>query len=313
MGIELRMEPAVPAMSWDTFRASAPPFSIALDGYVAAGPRFDDEGPKANFNHHEEVDRLATRATCAQVLMAVRQGLFQRFRDKDGARAVLFANDCDEDVCTAVFIARNHFLAAGTMNPVLNRLVAMEDALDCTAGAYPFPADLPALQELAWVFAPYRQFRVSGGLERRDASAFEGIVVDVSNRMAKHVAGQGDSLPLDVRYEKIGSGHGFTVVKEIGAHARTGMFADGVRAYISVRERSDGRWQYVIGRMSPFVFLDTGLIASAMNQAEGIDPTPQNAPDRWGGGNSIIGSPRIGGSTSSPDRVIEIVNDLVRR
>lgn len=60
-----------------SFKATEP-FSIALDGYVNVGPRFDHEGPRVNFNHHEEVDRLATRATCGQVLMAIRQGLFTR-------------------------------------------------------------------------------------------------------------------------------------------------------------------------------------------------------------------------------------------
>lgn len=304
--IELRMEPETPAMSWDEFKVKAPPFSIALDGYVADAPRYDDLGPRANFNHHEACDRLATRSTCAQVLMAVRQGLFQRFRDKDGVRATLYANDADEDVCTAVYIAQNHFLCAGTMNPVLNRLVSMEDALDCTAGAYPFPSDLPALQELAWVFAPYRQFRLGGGLDKRDPDAFRGIVTDVCHRIGRHVAGQGDRIPLDVRYERIGGGSGFTVVREIGAHARTGMLSDGIRAYVSVRDRADGRWQYVIGRMSPFVFVDTTLIASALNELESC------GSDRWGGGNNIIGSPRVAGSALPPDEVTRVIDEIVR-
>lgn len=303
--IELRMEPATPAMTWDAFLAKAPPFSIAIDGYVADAPKFEPSRPVANFNHHEQVDRLATRATCAQMLMAVRQGLFRRFRDGDGARAIIYANDCDEDVCTAYFIAENHYLAQGTMNPVLNRLVSMEDALDCTAGAYPFPADLPTLQELAWVFAPYRQFRLSGGLEKRNADAFRGVVTDVCNRMARHVAGRGDKIPLDTKYERIGGGPGYAIVKEIGAHARTGMFGDGVQAYVSVRERNDGRFQYVIGRMSPFVFVDTTRIADRLNSEEAV------GDDRWGGGNNIIGSPRVAGSRLTPDQVAKLVDEVL--
>jgi len=307
MSIEIKMEPTTPPMSWDDFVVKTPKFSIALDGFVSTGPKFDESGPRANMNHHEDVDRLATRATCAQALMAVRQGLFQKFRDKDGAKAIIYANDCDEDVCTSVFILKNHYLATNTMNPALNRLVAMEDALDSTAGAYPFPGDLPALQELAWVFSPYRQFRMSGGLEKRNAEAFIEIVTDVCNRISKHIVGQGSSIPLDLRYDRIDSGKDYVVVKEIGAHSRTGMFSDGIRAYVSVKERQDGRWQYTIGRMSPFVFIDTSLIANAMNLEECNDSN-----DRWGGGNSIIGSPRISGSSLPPKKVIEIINSLVK-
>lgn len=304
--IALRMEPGV-VKSWDAFMQEAPPFSIAVDGYVSAGPRFDAKGPRLNLNHHEEVDRLATRSTSGQALMTVRQGLFTRFRDVDGSCATVYANDCDEDVCTAVFVLRHHYLAVGSMNPALNRLVALEDALDCTAGAYPFPADLPALQELAWIFAPYRQFRMSGGLERQQPDAYAGVVFDVHHRIGKYVAGQGERIPLDTRYERLRSGTGYTVVKEIGAHARTAMFADGIQAYLSVRERGDGRLHCVIGRLSPFVFVDTSLIADALNRVEDLTTS-----DRWGGGSSIIGSPRIAGSALSLDRIVEVIEEIVR-
>lgn len=303
--IHLRMEPSTPPMSWENFLKNSPPFSIALDGYVSAGPRFDPKGPRLNINHHEEVDRLATRSTCAQLLMLIRQGLFSRFRNESGATAILYANDCDEDVCTSVFLARNAVLVESTMNPAINRLVAMEDCLDCTAGAYPFPPDLESLQELAWVFAPYRQFRMSGGLERRKADEFSGIVTDVCHRIIAYMLGRGQVIALDTRYETLDVRKGFTVVREVGSHARTGMFADGIRAYVSVRERADGRWQYTIGRMSPFVFIDTVELAEALNTAEGC------TTDRWGGGNNIIGSPRVGGSTLTPKQVSEIITSLL--
>lgn len=42
-----------------------------------------DEGPRANFNHHEGVSRLETRATCGQVLLAIRMGLQRNVRPTD--------------------------------------------------------------------------------------------------------------------------------------------------------------------------------------------------------------------------------------
>ena len=179
MSIELYVDPEVSGKSWQEFLSSCMRFSAALDGYVNVGPRFDATKMVVNFNHHEEVDRLATRATCAQSLMAIRQGMFSSFRDLSGPQLTVYVNDCDEDVCTSWFLLKHHYMVDRTMNPLLNRLVSMEDALDATAGAYPFPADLPALRELAWIFEPYRQFRLNGGLDKRESSAFHSIIVDV--------------------------------------------------------------------------------------------------------------------------------------
>lgn len=302
--ISLHVRPG-PSISWDEFVAKAPPFSIALDGIVAGGPRFDPSGPRANFNHHEDVDRLATRATCAQVLMAIRQGLFATFRDAAGARAEVWVNDPDEDVCVAWTLIHHHHLAAAAMNPMFNRLVAMEDALDCTAGAYPFPPDLPALQELAWVFEPYRQFRLSGQIPKLDARAYRTVITDVEARLLAHVTGRGGSIPLDTRYERIGGGDGWVMVREVGAQARTGMFADGIRAFVAVSEAPNGRHEYKIGRMSPFVPLNLAALCRHLNEQEG------DAANPWGGSDVIIGSPRGGGSRLSPSDVAHAVGLMI--
>lgn len=304
--IKLHVEPTVVPVPWDTFLRSHSPYSIALDGYVSAGPRFsgDESGPHANFNHHEEVDRLATRATCGQVLMAIRQGLFACFRDADGPRVHAYVNDCDEDVCASWFLLKHHHMVRGHSNPRLNRLVYLEDALDCTAGAYPFPPDMPALEQLAWVFQPYRLARLSGALDSRNVDVFTGVIDAVCDRIMTHVAGDGgERMPLDTRYERIGGGRGWIMTREIGAQARTGMFADGHAAFVAARERGDGRWTYSVGRTSPFVPFDVPGILAALNAAE------QCADDRWGGGNTIGGSPRVRGSGLSPTQVEQIVLD----
>jgi hypothetical protein len=185
-----------------------------------------------------------------------------------------------------------------------SRLVALEDALDATAGAYPLPVDSPALRELAWIFEPYRQFRMSGQLDRRDAQSprrFRSIIDDVTHRIEQHVVGRGGELAIDARYERIGGGPGWTMVREIGAQARTVMFADGIRAYVSVRERADGRWSYTVGRMSPFVRFKLEAIyklCNAMEASEGV-----SGGDVWSGSDTVGGSPRIHGSRISPDEL----------
>jgi hypothetical protein len=191
----------------------------------------------------------------------------------------------------------------------------MEDCLDATAGAYPFPKDLPVLRELAWVFEPYRQFRLSGQLDKKDGPAYRSIIEDVVSRIGRHVTGHGEEIPLDTRYERIGGGAGWTMVKEIGAQARTGMFADGIQAYVAVRERGPERWAYTVGRMSGFIRFDCQRIFDACNVAE-FDHSPLKegllslgpaTPDRWGGSEMVGGSPRVEGSRITPEDMAKIV------
>jgi hypothetical protein len=303
--VTLVCQPTVPPMTWDSFVAGTTPFSIALDGFVNHPPAYDDTGPHINFDHHVGVDRLATRSTSGQVAMGLRQGLYERFRDADGPRATLYVNDADEDVCLSVFQLRHGRLAERTNIPRLNRLVDITDKMDATAGAYPLDADLPFLEELAWVNDPYRDFRSSGGVDRKNAQEFENVIYDVEGRIISHLAGEGESQSLDTRYAQIGGGDGWSMVEETGAQARTGMLSNGIKAFVSVRQRPNGRWTYVLGRMSVFVQFPIPELYDALNAAEQI------TEDRWGGSNTIGGSPRVAGSELPPPDVEMIVNQLI--
>ncbi len=303
MSVSIIVNPNVPPLSWDDFKKSSPPYSIALDGYVSDAPRFDPLGPRANFNHHEGVDRLATRATCAQVLIAIRQGLFETFK-KDGAKtALLHVNDCDEDVCCSCFLLKNRALAENIANPALNKLVSVTDLLDTTAGSYNISADTDIIQKLAWIYEPYRRARLSGELERRDPETFKNIIDDVGRRIMDFICGQGKSVPLDTRYQAIGGGKNWTMIREIGAHGRTGAFTDGIRAYVIARQRNDGKWAYTIGRQSQYIPFDVPNLIAKLSVAE------QNPAFVWGGGDIVGGSSRANGSTLAPPDVERVINE----
>ena len=299
--LDIKME----TWTWEQFIERAPPHSIALDGFVAAGPKFSDAGPHVCFNHHEGVSRLETRATCGQTLMAVRVGLFKTF---DHAETTVYVNDCDEDVCLSWFLLKHAYLVTSAMNPIVNRLVHLEDMLDTTAGAYPLPVELPALEQLAWVFEPYRRFRANG-LDQKVAGAYRSIIEDVTHRILRYVSGNPDRLELDGRYEVLGGGPGWLMVKELGAQARAKMFADGVNAFVSVRERPDGTHTYTIGRTSVFIRFPVTEFLRPLNEAEAA---ARNVPvdqlvDRWGGADSIIGSPRATGSALSVEAIHKVI------
>ena len=197
-------------------------------------------------------------------------------------------------------ILKHHYDVESTMNPLVNRLVAMEDALDCTAGAYPFPSDLPALQEMAWIFQPYRLFRSGGGLSKKSPIAFRSVIEDVEARIIKHLTGRGDSIPLDTRYSQIDRVGPVVIVDEKGAQARTGMFADGIRMFVSVRP-GDHSTTYTIGKMSKFEPLDLDALTRRLNEAEGC------TTDRWGGADIVIGSPRVGGSKLTLEQIKDLI------
>jgi len=308
--IKLEIFPNQEPISWDNFCTSTPEYSVAIDGYVNTGPRFQniyDGGPRANFNHHEEVDRLATRATCSQVLMAIRTGFYNAFRKDDEIHCSVFANDNDQDVCTSYFILKHPWLCEKAINPMLNKLVDIEDRLDTTGGAYPFPKDLPILRNLAWVFKPYTDFRLKGGLERGIRKEYISVIDRIEDRINRYLNNKCGSIKLDTRYEVIHRTTNWSMVKEIGAQARTGMLHDGIYAYLSVRERNDGNYNYTVGRMSPFIQFDVAGLLEYFTKFE------SNPDAKWGGGSTsginIGGSSRKLGSSITPERLIILTKE----
>lgn len=294
-------------MTWPAFIAQKPGYSVAIDGYVNDGPtevHRSADGPRQNLNHHDGVYRLATLATCQQALMAIRMGFFQTFHDAEGRRLNIYANDCDEDVCAAVFCFQQSHLVEGTINPAINRYVGVTGLMDATGGAYPLPPDLPYLEEHTWTVEPYLRFRATGGLDRRNAEDFEIVVDEVNHRIMQHVLGHGKRVALSTDYEVLHRGDGWCVVKETGSRARLRMFDDGIRAYVSIATRSDGRLRATVGRFSAYVPFDVKAILAGMNEAEGLGP----ADDGAGGSDLIGGSSRANGTSLDVPALIKLVD-----
>ena len=128
--IILHAEPGV-VMSWEAFQAEKPPFSIALDGYVTGQTTFSSSGPFVNFNHHEAVDRLATRSTCMQIFFSIAMGLFDSFR-KDGRRfAHVYVNDADQDICLSYWLLTHpDEVSSIKWEDPLAKFIVFEDFMD---------------------------------------------------------------------------------------------------------------------------------------------------------------------------------------
>jgi hypothetical protein len=300
MSIKLVFEPRK-TVNWEQFLAY-PPYSIAVDGYCAGRAGSSEDGLILNIDHHDECDRLATRSSCDQALCLVKMGLYETFR-RDGKReATIYANDCDQDVALATYILLNPDHAD---RPKLKGLVRLEDLLDMSAGLYPIKRRWHLLRQLIWITEPYTQARASGALHGLDAEGMAALVQAMHRRIKATLFGRGKDIDLDTRFEVIAEHAGWQFIREIGQHARLGMGEKGIKAF-AVHVADEGeRHRYVIGRLSAFIPFPVPAFCEDLNKAEGI---PKGALDRWGGAENIIGSPRQGGSSLSPDTIAEIVN-----
>lgn len=309
MSLALYMNPKVPPVSWEEFSENLSVFensyAIALDGYVNGPPVFDAKFKCANFDHHSGVCRFGTRSTCGQVYYAIKQGIFSCLKSKDGELHInVFANHCDEDVCLSWFLLKWHFPQI-IERPALARLVHHVDLIDSSSGS--FPVEKKIWEEIAWIFQPYREFRISGEIDKQDSISYLKVVEAVEARIMRYIFGKGKSIPIDTRYELLAevelakSALKCVVVKEVGPQARIGIAQNGIPAYISVRVRPDDRWTDTIGRTSPFLPINLFAAYDALNKVE------ENPDEKWGGGTDVGGSPRVKGTKLSPFEVAHVI------
>jgi hypothetical protein len=307
MAIDLNIEPRK-VYRWSDFKKQKPSYSIALDGFVDSATRRDTGGPYANFDHHSRVDRLATRSTSEQVHIEIKLGLFDTFR-KDGVpEAHVYVNDPDEDTCLAWWLLKNYEQVKNFTDPRINRLVYCEDRLDCTAGAYPF-GDTSMRRKMAWIFHPYNEARFNGRVAQMEEGEMRSIIESVEARISSHIIGEGAELPLEGHYEKIGGGPGWTLTKETGPASRMAMYNDGISAFAAlVAEKPDGSFVYTLGRRSVWTPFNLQKLYPRLNEEE---PNIISDSNKWGGSDTIGGSPRDTASKLSPKKLQEIINALV--
>ena len=294
------------SMSWDEFCRAAPSNSIALDGMVVDGPRWDEASLRANFDHHSGVVREATMSTAMQVMFAIKGGLMERL----GGTASVWINDPDQDTSLATWLLLHHAMFDGVQShPQINRLLTLNDRLDITGGAYPMRLDDDVLAMHAWVFEPYTNLRTSGVLASADAATMRNCIDAVHARIGAVMMGQAGRHELQ-RTTKVlhDSSAGYKIIDETcGSESRYVLFSQGMRAFIGlVASRLDGRFVYSIGRRSRYVDFPVHALYAALNAAEGC-PTE----DRWGGSDIIGGSPRMSGSRLGWQEIRNIVDRVL--
>jgi hypothetical protein len=289
--------------TWERFQNETPEQSIALDGIVLGGPKYDSATKHINFDHHDGVVRSATMSTAKQVMFAIKEGITETFPDPN-----VFVNDPDQDTTMAVFLLQNpHFFQGTNSNPSLSRLLSLNDELDITGGSFPRNLDARLMRQHAWIFKPYTELRTSGALSKATSVIVSDNIAATNERIMRFIMGSGEEIPLDTRHEILHqSPNGYTLYHEIGGNdSRYYLFSKGMKAFAAYLGKQGDNHKYSIGkfRFSPFPV--TGIYAH-LNEVEGL-----TSPNIWGGSELIGGSPRATGSRLSPKELAEKIDNYI--
>lgn len=292
-------------MTRTEFLSRTAPSSIALDGMVSGGPFFNPETNHANFDHHDGVVREATMSTAMQVFIAIKGGLINRLMHAPGDIIGIYINDTDQDTALAVWLLLNYKLFEGVQSiPTINRLLALNDRLDITGGAFPMNLDDGLVRSYAWIFEPYTDLRKSGSLATANPQMLRDNLDATMTRITKYMMNEGEEVKPDTRHVILYDSPEFKIINEIGGpSARTFLFNQGMTAFVSlVACRADGRFVYSIGRISQYVDYPVLSLYGDLNQAEDL---PEG--EGWGISDIVGGSSRLHGSKLSWQTIQQIV------
>lgn len=301
---QLIIKPLQNPINFEQFEQEAPPYSVAVDGYVAGLTRKNPLAPRIAFDHHH-ANRLYTRNTAAQIWMEIRQGLLEVFRDESGVfKFIAHTSNCDEDDSSSILLLREPHLVLRDTRRRLEKLIDLMDKIDTTCATYPMNLDDPDVQSVFWITDPYREANQSKVLEKKDPKIYQDIMDQIAGRIKKYIAGTHRRQKADTRFDLLHQGNGWVMINEKGKQARIGAIAEGHKAIISARELANGNHGYVLTRISDNI--NYFPLPTFAEQLRGVD-----LYKHWGGGDTVIGSDKENGSSIKPAQMIEMVESMV--
>lgn len=284
-----------------------PDNSVALDGYVQ-GPAIDVSRCKYSFDHHAGCLRLVTKATCAQVLDALILGL-------DPESMTVYLNDIDADTVLAVWLLKHP--DAVTL-PRVRDLVEDVANVDAHGPSYfPYVRDSDLCQRFfKGAMEPETRCRRDGSYGTADLYKMLKDCLKLTNKLVF----RNKRFPQIYRerrpnhYTITHRGSGWVMSH---SHERVfgALYRDGYTRVVSYHELRinlsgggcEDSYAYTIAKQSDLV--ENFNIPKILKRLDEIEPG-------WGGGSSIGGAPRRPNGSRSflePDRVFEIIEDIVRK
>jgi hypothetical protein len=302
----------------EDFIEQTPAYSVGLDGTVYGPSCKDKIGLHLNVNHHEEVDRFATRSTAQQIFLLSKLGRFREFPGSSDLQMHIHVNDPDEDVCLAVWLLKNQDkIEDPWFKEKIEILVRTAELLDATAGAFPFDPDSEIMRQISWIFEPYNEARKASKISGMNGKDMASLIEMVGGRITKYAYGEGEKKQLQMNYEEVDQGQGWRLLEETpdtGSAGRIGFFNHGGRAFCSFREVNfDGeeRYAYSLCRFSPYI---TGFPLDEfyylLNRVEGLQ---NSSNDTLGESDRTGASPREFLNKLIPKQLINTITNYFNR
>ncbi len=286
---------------------------ILLDGAGSFGPLLDNKRRLYNLDHHQECERTFTLATCEQALLLVHSGL-----DLAEGDWRIFANEPDLDTVLALWCLLNHSRlkelrseARDTLYP----LIRLEGAIDANGTELAELCGLPTAvyeqtrRRLDDLLEREQGVKGGGDWQTLDLEAYTAEMLGAIDRIVYSVEDFRGYASIDEVYGHIEIGERCVAVlcrDDAGIYAVEKLLKErwGEQLGLIALEREPGH--YTLRRASTLADVDLNQAYSLLNQIDrNVDGRPPGK--RWGGSESIGGSPRQGGSAFGPSELLRVL------
>jgi hypothetical protein len=286
---------------------------ILLDGAGAFGPLLDNKRRLYNLDHHQDCERTFTLATCEQALLMVTSGLGLGEGDWR-----VYANEPDLDTVLALWCLLNH-ARLKDLRPeardILYPLIRLEGAIDANGTELAEVCGLPnavyekARKSLDELLEREKGVKGGGDWQTLDLEAYTAEMLSAVDRMIYSVEDFRGYASIEEVYGHVEIGERSVAVlcrDDSGIYAVEKLLKErwGDQLGVIALEREPGH--YTLRRASTLSDVDLNAAYSLLNQ---LDPHVDGRPPgkRWGGSESIGGSPRQGGSAFGPSDLLRVL------
>jgi hypothetical protein len=286
---------------------------ILLDGAGAFGPLLDNKRRLYNLDHHQECERTFTLATCEQALLMVASGL-----DLGEGDWRIYANEPDLDTLLALWCLLNHVRLKelrAEARDILYPLIRLEGAIDANGTELAEVCGLPravyekANKSLDELLERERGVKGGGDWQTLDLDVYTAEMLGAIDRIVYSVEDFRGYASIEEVYGHVEIGERSVAVlcrDDSGIYAVEKLLKQrwGDQLGVVALEREPGH--YTLRRASTLSDIDLKFAYRLLNQ---LDPHVDGRPPgkRWGGSESIGGSPRQGGSAFGPSELLRVL------
>ena len=286
---------------------------ILLDGAGTFGPLLDNKRRLYNLDHHQECERTFTLATCEQALLMVTSGL-----DLGEGDWRIFANEPDLDTVLALWCLLNHVRLKdlrAEARDILYPLMRLEGAIDANGTELAEVCGLPKAvyektrRRIDELLEREKHVKGGGDWQTLDLEAYTAQMLNAVDRLIYSVEDFRGYASIDEVYGHIEIGErGVAVLcrDDSGIYAVEKLLKErwGEQLGVIALEREPGH--YTLRRASTLSDFDLNDAYRLLNQLDRhVDGRPPGK--RWGGSESIGGSPRQGGSAFGPSELLRVL------